>query len=80
MLTFERSTKLKNLARQIPLSSIALETDAPDMTVEQHKGERNSPAYLPFVQSALSSIKKISLDQVSRVTSENVRRVFQIWT
>ena len=78
MLTFERSTKLKNLARQIPLSSIALETDAPDMTVEQHKGERNSPSYLPFVQSALSSIKKISLDQVSRVTSENVRRVFQI--
>ena len=78
MLTFERSTKLKNLARQIPLSSIALETDAPDMAVEQHRGERNSPAYLPFIQSALSSIKNISLSEISDVTSANVRRVFQL--
>lgn len=78
MLTFERSTKLKNLARQIPLTSIALETDAPDMTVEQHRGERNSPAYLPYVQSALSTIKKVTLSDVRDVTSENVRRVFQL--
>lgn len=78
MLTFERSTKLRNLARQIPLTSIALETDAPDMTVEQHRGERNSPAYLPYVQSALSTIKKVTLSDVRDVTSANVRRVFQL--
>lgn len=78
MLTFERSTKLKSLARQIPLSSIALETDAPDMTVAQHRGERNSPAYLPFIRSALSTIKKTSLSEVSDVTSSNIRRVFQL--
>ena len=38
MLTFERSTRLRTLARALPLESIVLETDAPDMTVAQHRG------------------------------------------
>ena len=42
MLTFPRSRKLRKLAAAIPLDSIALETDAPDMTVAQHRGQRNS--------------------------------------
>ena len=54
MLTFERSTKLRALAEALPIESIVLETDAPDMTVAQHRGERNSPEYLPFCLAALS--------------------------
>lgn len=78
MLTFERSSKLRNLAEQIPLESIVLETDAPDMTVAQHKGERNSPEYLPFIQQALASTKQLSPDTIAQVTSANARRVLRI--
>lgn len=78
MLTFERSSKLRNLAKQIPLESIVLETDAPDMTVAQHKGERNSPEYLPFIQQALASTKQLSLDTIAQVTSANAKRVLNI--
>ncbi len=78
MLTFERSSKLRNLAKQIPLESIVLETDAPDMTVAQHKGERNSPEYLPFIQQALASTKQLSPDTIAQVTSANAKRVLNI--
>jgi TatD DNase family protein len=78
MLTFERSNKLKKLAEQIPLSAIALETDAPDMTVRQHKGERNRPEYLPYVQTALDDIKNVSMKEIADTTSNNVRQLFNI--
>jgi len=78
MLTFERSSKLRNLAKQLPLNSIVLETDAPDMTVCQHKGERNSPEYLPYVRQALATIKQCSLESISEATSLNAKRVLGI--
>ena len=78
MLTFARSSKLKKLAEHIPLEAIALETDAPDMTVQQHKGERNSPEYLPFVQSALADIKNTNAENVAETTSNNVRQLFNL--
>lgn len=78
MLTFERSSKLRKLAKQIPLTAIALETDAPDMTVQQHKGERNSPEYLGYVQAALAQIKSISANDVDQITSTNVRELFKL--
>ncbi len=78
MLTFDRSSKLRDLAKHIPLESIVLETDAPDMTVAQHKGERNSPEYLPFIQQALAEIKQLDPDAIARVTSENAKRVLGI--
>lgn len=78
MLTFERSSKLKKLAEQIPVNAIALETDAPDMTVQQHKGERNSPEYLPYVLASLADIKNISTDEIANITSNSVRQLFNM--
>jgi TatD DNase family protein len=78
MLTFARSSKLKKLAEHIPLEAIALETDAPDMTVQQHKGERNSPEYLPYIQSALADIKNTSSENVAKTTTSNVRQLFKL--
>jgi len=75
MLTFERSSKLRKLAKQIPLEAIVLETDAPDMTVYQHKGERNSPEYLPYIQRELALIKGCSLETIAKTTSHNAKLV-----
>lgn len=80
MLTFTRSSKLRDLVRQLPLQSIVLETDAPDMTVAAHRGERNSPAYLHYVRDAVAEIKHVSADEVARVTTSNARRLFAFHT
>ena len=74
MLTYDRSTKLKKLLEQIPLESIVLETDSPDMTVSQHQGQRNSPHYLPFVLQAVAKVKKVHEQRVASITTTNALR------
>jgi len=76
MLTYERSRKLRSLAKQLPLTSLVLETDAPDMTVAQFKGKRNSPQYIPYVLGALSQIKSLPFEQVAQITFDNAARLF----
>lgn len=76
MLTFERSTRLRRLARELPLEAIVLETDAPDLTVASHRGERNSPEYLPECLAALAEVRGEDLADVAARTTANARAVF----
>jgi len=77
MLTFDRSRKLKELAKQIPLTSIVLETDAPDMTVMQFKGQRNSPEYIPYILEAVSELKSMPSNEVAKITSNNANKLLK---
>lgn len=75
MLTFERSTRLRRLARALPLDAIVLETDAPDLTVASHRYQRNSPEYLPEVLAALADVRDEDPTEVARRTTANARAV-----
>ncbi|MBX2847596.1 MAG: TatD family hydrolase [Acidiferrobacterales bacterium] len=75
MLTFERSRKIRNLVARLPLENIVLETDAPDMTVKQHQGNRNSPHYLPYILQSLAEIKQISLPAAAKITTKNAKKL-----
>ena len=78
MLTYERSSKLRKLASDLPIDSIVLETDSPDMTVEQHRGERNSPEYLPHCLQSLAQVRSMSVGQVAQQTSLNACEVLNL--
>lgn len=78
MLTFERSSRLRRLASQLPLEAIVLETDAPDMTVASHRFERNSPEYLPEVLATLAGLRDMPEDEVARITTETARAAFRL--
>jgi TatD DNase family protein len=75
MLTYERSRRLRLLARELPAEAIVLETDAPDLTVAQHRGMRNSPEYLPYCLAALAESRGESREELARQTSANARAV-----
>jgi TatD DNase family protein len=75
MLTFERSNHLRRLATALPIDSIVLETDAPDMTVASHQYERNSPAYLPEVLETLARLRGESEPEIAQATTANALRV-----
>jgi TatD DNase family protein len=75
MLTFERSNKLRGLAKALPLEALVLETDAPDMTVVAHRGERNSPEYLPDCLQALADVRGEDPDVIAAVTTRNAEAV-----
>lgn len=77
VLTYEKATKIRRLAIELPVDSIVLETDAPDMTGALHQGERNSPAYLPETLSVLADLRSISQDQLAKQTTTNAHDVFR---
>lgn len=78
MLTYERSNRLRRLARELPLAAIVLETDAPDLTVASHRGERNSPEYLPEVLYALAEVRNAPPAELAAQTTANARDVLGI--
>lgn len=79
MLTFERSHKLHRLAQQLPLDAIVLETDAPDMTVASHHGQRNSPEYLPECLQALATLRDEDIALVAAQTTANAKAVLNFY-
>lgn len=78
MLTYERSTKLRSLAKALPNEAIVLETDAPDLTGAEHQYSRNSPAYLPEVAKSMSEIKGISAEKIAAITTANAMQVLSL--
>lgn len=84
-MTYDRATKLRALATELPLSALVLETDAPDIpprwiyttAEDREKGMaqgRNSPAELPRIASVLAELRGISLEELSAATSANARQ------
>ncbi len=78
MLTYKRSRRLRELAQQLPLETIVLETDSPDMTVEQHRGTRNSPEYLSYCLQALAELRHMTTTQLAGVTRQNTIDVLRL--
>lgn len=78
MLTYPRSSKLRRLAAELPLESLVLETDAPDLTVSSHQYQRNSPEYLPEVLAALAEVRQMAPADVALATTANAESVLGV--
>lgn len=74
-LTYEGSSKIRALAHALPQEAIVLETDAPDMVVAQHRGERNSPEYLTEILTALAKVRDVEPESIAAQTTQNAREV-----
>jgi TatD DNase family protein len=75
-MTYPRATRLRELARTLPLESIVLETDAPDIPPEfLPRGQPNRPGYLPRIAETLAALRNMPLAEIARITSENARSV-----
>ena len=75
-ITYPRASKTRQLATTLPLASIVLETDAPDMPLHGQQGKRNEPSRVLEVATCLASLREISLSEVAGATTENCRAVF----
>jgi len=78
MLTFARSNKLRRLARELPLDALVLETDAPDLPPAAHRGQRNSPEYLPECLAALAEVRDEDPAHVAAQTTHNAVEVLRL--
>lgn len=78
MVTYPRSRKLRSLVTELPLESIVLETDAPDMSPAKHHGARNSPEYLPEILTMVAELRGQNAEQIATSTSENAKRILAL--
>jgi len=78
MLTYTHARHLHELAKELPLDHIVLETDAPDMSGIEHRQQRNSPEYLPEVVSILASLRGTSPQSIVEATTRNALRLLRI--
>ncbi|PJE67312.1 hypothetical protein COU95_03135 [Candidatus Shapirobacteria bacterium CG10_big_fil_rev_8_21_14_0_10_40_9] len=69
---------LQNVARQIPLGKIVLETDSPFLSPEPFRSLRNEPKNVKIVAEFLNKIKGVSFEKICQITTENAKILFKI--
>jgi TatD DNase family protein len=77
-LTYRKARQATEVACFVPPDRLLLETDAPFLPPEPHRGRRNEPSYLPLVAWAVAHARGVSAGTVAELTSANARDVFGV--
>ncbi len=80
ILTFANAQPLRDIAQKLPLNRILIETDAPYLTPAPFRGiqKRNEPSLVIETARVLADLKKLSLAEIARATSQNFERAFHL--
>lgn len=75
-VTYPKAQNLRDVARQIPLDQLLVETDSPYLAPQTHRGRRNEPAYVAEVARTIANVRDLPATRVAELTSANFRRFF----
>jgi TatD DNase family protein len=78
IITFKNADPLRDVVRRVPLERMLVETDSPYLTPVPHRGKRNEPAFVRLVAETIGKVKELAVEDVARVTTENVKHLFHI--
>ena len=76
VVTFKSAEALRAVVKTVPLDRLHIETDAPFLAPVPNRGKKNEPALLVHTAQVVAELKGISVEELSRHTSENARRLF----
>lgn len=76
LITYNKS--FDEVIKFIPLDKILLETDAPFVSPELYRGNRNEPSYIIEVAKKMAELKGVSFEEICKQTTENAKKVFEI--
>ncbi len=76
ILTFKKSTELREIAAKIPRDRLLVETDAPYLAPMPHRGRRNEPSFVVHTAAVLAETLGVSNDEIARQTTDNFLRLF----
>ena len=77
-ISYERAQKTRHVMAQLPLSSLLLETDAPDMPLQGFQGQPNRPERAALVFEALCTLRSETPEEIARALNDNTRRIFNL--
>jgi TatD DNase family protein len=78
ILTFKRDRGLREVAAGLPLARILVETDAPLLAPEGHRGRRNEPVRVAEVGGVLAQVQGRPVEEVAQITTRNARTRFRL--
>ena len=78
VVTFKNAIKMKDVAREVPLDKLVLETDSPYLTPVPYRGKENKPAYVKFVAEKIAEIRGVNTDDIIEATTRNAEEFFGI--
>ncbi len=76
IVTFKKSQELQQVAREIPLEQLLIETDTPYLAPQSHRGKPNEPAFLIETAAFIAHLKQISVEELAQATAQNAKRLF----
>lgn len=76
ILTFRRSDALRDIASDIPIDRLLVESDAPYLAPTPHRGRRNEPGYVAETAKVLADVKGIPVEALAKATTDNFYRIF----
>lgn len=76
IVTFKRADEVREAATLCPGERLLVETDAPFLAPEPHRGRANEPALVPVVGAALARLRDVDADELARLTSQNAAAAF----
>lgn len=77
-VTFKNAKLPKEVAKQVPLDRLLVETDAPYLAPHPNRGKRNEPEYVKLVAEKIAELRNMTFEEVSQITTRNAMNVFQI--
>jgi len=77
-ISYDRARKLRRLVAELPLESMVLETDAPDMPLAEYREQPNTPERIRQVAEIIAQLRGISVDEVARVTTATARQLLDL--
>jgi TatD DNase family protein len=77
-ITFPKAQAIRDVAKQIPLDRLLIETDSPFLAPVPHRGKRNEPALVRETAGVLAEIRGLSLEEVGEHTARNFYRFFSL--
>ncbi|MDT3700712.1 MAG: TatD family hydrolase [Thermincola sp.] len=77
-VTFSNANKLRDVAANVPIDRLLIETDAPYLTPEPHRGKRNESAYVAYVGQRIAEIRGIPVAELAAAATANAKRLFRI--
>ncbi len=77
-ITFKNSKNAPDVVKMVPLDKILIETDSPYLSPEPNRGKRNDSRNVKYVAQKIAEIKKMSIDEIAKITYENAMKIFNI--
>jgi TatD DNase family protein len=77
IVTFKNALTIKDVAKQVPLNRMLVETDSPYLAPIPYRGKTNQPSYVKHVAEEIAKLRGISFDEISASTTENFFRLFK---